>query len=84
MRVTDVDLDGSPDIVYSAEQAKAGRSGVVWLSLRDNTLHDISGPEGVKYDLIELLDLDADGDLDVVTTEETVGLGLVWYENPAQ
>ncbi|MCC6585965.1 MAG: VCBS repeat-containing protein [Bryobacterales bacterium] len=84
VRVTDVDLDGSPDMVYSAEQAKAGRSGVVWLSLRDNALHDISGPDGVKYDLIELLDLDADGDLDVVTTEETTGLGLVWYENPAQ
>ena len=38
-------------------------------------------------DRIELLDVDADGDLDVITCEENAGpnsrgLGLVWYENP--
>jgi hypothetical protein len=49
--------------------------------------HNISGPIGYKYDRIELLDLDGDGDLDVVTTEENYGqnssgLGLLWFENP--
>ncbi len=83
VRVADVDLDGNPDILYSAEAATGTRSGVVWLSLKDRTFHDVSGPEGIKYDLMELLDLDADGDLDVVTTEERTGLGLVWYENPS-
>jgi hypothetical protein len=82
VRLADVDLDGRADILYSAEMSQGGRSGVVWLSLSDGAVHDVSGPEGVKYDLIELLDLDADGDLDVITTEETTGLGLVWYENP--
>lgn len=83
IRLADVDLDGHPDLLYSAEQATGTRSGVVWYSPRNKTFHDISGPEGVKYDLMELLDLDADGDLDVVTTEENAGLGLVWYENPS-
>lgn len=46
---------------------------------------EISGPRGIKYDRIELLDLDADGDLDVLSCEERdqkKGLGVFWYENP--
>ncbi|MFH1748309.1 MAG: hypothetical protein ABIG44_14850, partial [Planctomycetota bacterium] len=43
----------------------------------------INGTAGGKFDLVQLLDLDADGDLDVITTEESVNLGVVWYENPA-
>jgi hypothetical protein len=38
-----------------------------------------------------LLDVDADGDLDILKTEENdnaagsnPGLGLVWYENPTR
>ena len=46
--------------------------------------HDISGPEGGKYDLVELLDLDGDKDLDVITCEERRNLGVVWYENPTR
>lgn len=44
--------------------------------------HSVSGPRGVKYDRIELLDLDGDGDLDVLTCEERANLGVIWYENP--
>jgi hypothetical protein len=29
-------------------------------------VHDISGMEGIKFDLIQLIDLDGDGDLDVI------------------
>jgi hypothetical protein len=49
---------------------------------------DISGAPGVKYDLVVLVDMDGDGDLDVLTSEETAedgskkGLGVIWYENP--
>jgi hypothetical protein len=31
---------------------------------------------------VELLDVDGDQDLDVVTTEQIEQLGIVWYENP--
>ncbi len=46
---------------------------------------------GIKHDDLWLVDLDQDGDLDIITTEEngnldgywsTRGLGLIWYENP--
>ena len=44
---------------------------------------DISGTiEGVKFDRIETIDLDGDGDLDVLTCEERDNLGVIWYENP--
>ncbi len=44
--------------------------------------HPISGPQGIKFDLVKLLDLDGDGDLDVLTCEERDNLGVIWYENP--
>ena len=49
--------------------------------------HQLSGPKGIKFDRIELLDIDGDGDLDVLTCEENYGtnsqgLGVIWYENP--
>lgn len=44
----------------------------------------ISGPEGIKFDLVELIDMDDDGDLDVLTCEERDNLGVFWYENPGQ
>ena len=36
-----------------------------------------------KMDNAWLGDLDSDGDLDVVTTEENGGWGVIWFENPA-
>ena len=65
--------------------------GVFWLRQPEQAAEsswvagDISGAPGIKFDLIELLDLDADGDLDVLTSEEREGgsgLGVLWYENP--
>lgn len=84
VRVTDVDADGRMDLVYSAEQTKAGQSGVIWMPLDGGAVRDISGPVGEKYDILELIDLDGDQDLDVLTTEENHGLGVIWYENPGR
>jgi hypothetical protein len=86
--VGDIDLNGHPDIVVSCEGAEPPKSGVKWLSYDKSPLepgwqgHEISGPAGVKFDRIELLDLDGDGALDVLTCEEVHNLGVIWYENP--
>ena len=62
----------------------------MWLSYRRSPLepdwesHEISGPKGTKYDLVFPIDLDADGDLDVLTCEEAENLGVIWYENPTR
>ncbi len=92
--VGDIDGDNRLDIVVSHASAKAPMSGLVWLSYRHTvfdaewTRHEISGPIGIKYDRIELVDFDGDRDLDVMTTEEnagedSIGLGAIWYENPS-
>jgi hypothetical protein len=89
--VADIDLDDDPDLVLSFANCPTQASGVVWLSYVNSPMdllwedHEISGPEGTKFDLVALDDLDGDGDLDVITTEEVTGgggLGLIWYENP--
>jgi hypothetical protein len=35
-----------------------------------------------KMDNVYLGDLDGDGDLDVLTTEENSAWGVIWFENP--
>lgn len=77
------DLDGGPglEIAVTCENAKGGLSGVFYgpvygVLFSRLTNVDISGPEGHKYDRIELLDLDADGDLDLMTCEERDNLGV--------
>lgn len=95
--IGDIDLDGRRDLVLSCEQAKGGKRGIVWLRARgspfepDWDIFDLSGPDGLKFDLNLLLDVDADGDLDVINSEENdnardgkPGLGVVWYENPTR
>lgn len=90
--VGDIDLDGLRDVVLTTTNLSGWEEGVVWVRSaaevseapgRD-TLEkfSVSGAQGLKFDRAELLDLDGDGDLDVVTTEENAGFGLVWYENP--
>jgi len=87
VELADIDLDGNLDFVVSCEQA-GGVSGVFWLSQptqmadKNWVFHDISGPRGTKYDLLQCIDLDQDGDLDVITSEEEENLGVIWYENP--
>ncbi|MCF7669657.1 MAG: VCBS repeat-containing protein [Verrucomicrobia bacterium] len=85
--VGDINKDGLPDIVITGAEA-AGKSGVKWLENESGGKwrpHEISGIKGIKFDRIELFDLDGDIDLDVLTCEEReggAGLGVIWYENP--
>ncbi len=85
--VGDLDQDGVDELVVSCEGAEQPKSGVFLLKQSGDqwTFHDVSGPEGIKFDLLELIDLDNDGDLDILTCEERhqgKGLGVIWYANP--
>ncbi|NND31211.1 MAG: VCBS repeat-containing protein [Saprospiraceae bacterium] len=87
----DIDGDGKMDLVTTYDGAE-NRAGVVWSHFNESTgdwqHHDVSGPLGNKYDFSYLLDMDRDGDLDILTSEENnnsstvAGLGVIWYENP--
>lgn len=85
----DLNGDGTDELVLSCESANGSKSGVVYFQ-RDTgsgrwKMHDVSGPQGIKFDLVELIDLDFDGDLDILTCEEREqgrGLGVIWYANP--
>ncbi|MEM8952833.1 MAG: VCBS repeat-containing protein [Verrucomicrobiota bacterium] len=80
VRVGDINLDDQADLVLTCGLAKGNLSGVWWHD--GQTWRNVSGPEGIKFDRIELLDLDDDGDLDIITCEEATDLGVIWYENP--
>ncbi|PHX71650.1 MAG: hypothetical protein CK548_06270 [Opitutia bacterium] len=87
--VGDIDLDGRLDLVVSFAKAK-GKAALRWWS-HDGTpfagnwaMHELSGVDGVKHDIVALVDLDGDGDLDAITTEEVTNLGVIWYENPTR
>ena len=100
VKVADVDLDGQADLIVSCEHATDGKIGVYWLDHAGAPTGSqwlptsISGPEGFIYDLLQMTDLDGDGDLDVLTLEEKGPylaegyqgreLGVIWYENPAR
>lgn len=87
VKVADFNLDGLPDIAYTCENARGEREGVIWLERQRQgpwRQHSLGGPAGVKFDLMQVLDVDGDGDLDLLTCEERDQLGVVWYENPAR
>ena len=83
-RAADLDGDGQTEIAVSCEAANGAKSGVFYLKRKGTKwhAHDIGGPKGLKYDRIELLDLDGDGDLDLLTCEERDFNAVLWYENP--
>jgi len=94
VKVGDMNADGIDDIVLSTNTNKEpGKEGIVLYSFqeignfKDYTIYPLSGLEGYKFDRLELIDLDGDDDLDVLTCEENFGddsqgLGVIWYENP--
>lgn len=82
VRVGNLDDADAPEYIITCEHANGQKHGTMMYQ-QSSGYSTISGPEGVKFDRIELLDLDGDSDLDVLTCEEREGLGVFWYENPA-
>lgn len=88
----DLDLNGDTDVIVSISGTGSGVLGY----LQRNGIWQITPIAGtdrnhyfksIKHDTLSLTDLDSDGDLDIITTEENGGffangLGVVWFENP--
>ncbi|MGD1890121.1 MAG: VCBS repeat-containing protein, partial [Cyclobacteriaceae bacterium] len=85
----DLNLDGTLDLVTTYEGAEHLLGVMLSTQTASGWQHyAISDTLGRKFDFAKLIDLDQDGDLDVLTSEENNnsatqgGLGVIWYENP--
>lgn len=89
--VGDMDQDGQPELIHLCNSQKAPDSPAAAIGELQNVTETEIGvdwqpicePKAYKFDRIELIDLDADGDLDLLTCEERANLGVIWYENPS-
>jgi len=86
-----LDLDGHPDrkeILVIPEY-----DGEIWFAIYNGDPREIKNWRDVsinipgaetrrKKDNAWLEDIDKDGDLDILTTEENGGWGIIWFENP--
>lgn len=92
-----IDNAGALDLGITYSHAGEPLSGVIWLHNTGTAAApvwergEISGNQngdGIKFDNLVWYDIDNDGDLDAVTSEQHEpnppgpGLGVVWYENP--
>lgn len=82
MAVCDITGDGTDDYVITHSASTGTLDGVVMLDGATAAVTSIDLGTGEKYDTIDCRDMDGDGDLDVVTTEQNAGLGSIWFRNP--
>jgi hypothetical protein len=88
----DITGDGTPDYVLSHSQSSATTCTtapcagiIVWNGANPalKTYVDVeAGGRGDKYDNVICMDMDADGDLDILTSEQITGYGVTWFRNP--
>lgn len=78
----DLTGDGIPDHALTHSTALGALSGVVAYDGASAARIEIDHGAGEKYDNVVCVDMDDDGDLDVLTSEQNTGLGLVWFRNP--
>jgi len=85
----DMDLDGLPDVVVSTWEANtlpaSSASGIYIIHNLGGgawDFVDVSGGAGTKHDNSIEFDVDGDGDLDIVDSEQVENLGVFFLENP--
>lgn len=64
-----------------SDRAKT-KQPAVWIKTNQSDWQVVDPTTECKFDRMELVDLDNDGDLDMMTCEERELLGVIWYENP--
>jgi hypothetical protein len=88
VRLADINRDGRSDLIVAIEDAETGQPGILWLNYSRSFAEDtwrttgLSSAEGGSFHGLEILDMDSDGDLDVLTSESRK-LGVLWFENPS-
>jgi len=79
----DIDNDTVDDLVFTYSTAVGDAIGVsALMGPGYTTLVNIDQAQGEKYDNVRCIDIDGDGDLDVLTSEQNAGLGVVYFSNP--
>ncbi len=82
--VGDLNLDGNKDLVVATYEY--GHK-IYWMEYDTNptdqewNAHMIRSQDDLKFDEVQLIDMDGDGDLDIISSEQSV-LGVFWFENP--
>jgi hypothetical protein len=78
----DITGDSVDDIVITHSSATGSSLGVIAIDGVTSEVINIDHADGEKYDDVRCLDMDGDGDLDVLTSEQNEGLGVIWFMNP--
>jgi hypothetical protein len=78
----DLTGDGIAEVVLTHSAATGSLSGVVAIDGATGARIEIDHGAGEKYDDLICIDMDGDGDLDILTSEQNTGLGVVWFKNP--